>query len=107
MPKVKVELADVEAAIAYEFCITAFASQFPDGYFPRSMSTEVVDALRRFTTCYIVLKNGFIVSGTNACVHSDTWDPELGKQYARDDALDKVWFLLGYELKTTLMEKQQ
>lgn len=54
------------------------------------------------TFCVLVLENGFTVTGESACVSPENFDPVVGRQIARKNAVDKVWPLLGYELKTQL-----
>ena len=83
--------ADVEANIAFEHYFVA--SQAP-------LSThDYPQALDLLTFCVLVLKNGFTVTGENACVSPENFDPELGRKLARQKALDKGWELMGYALK--------
>ncbi len=52
------------------------------------------------TTCVLLkLRNGFEVVGTSACVDPSAYDHELGKKYARERALSKVWELQAYLLQ--------
>lgn len=51
------------------------------------------------TSCVLVLHNGFTVSGESACVDPANFNIELGRKYAREQAIDKLWPLLGYELR--------
>lgn len=55
--------------------------------------------LTLLTFCVLVLKNGFTVTGESACVDPANFDAEIGRQVARKHAVDKMWPLLGYELK--------
>ena len=70
-----------------------------------SLMTEVVE-LGLLTHCTLILKNGFKVTGDSACVDPDNFDAEIGRKVARDAAVDKIWPLLGYELKTKLAEQK-
>lgn len=54
------------------------------------------------TICVLVLKNGFTVTGESACASPENFDAELGRKIARQNAVAKVWPLLGYELKSEL-----
>jgi hypothetical protein len=54
------------------------------------------------TFCVLVLKNGFTVTGESACASPENFDAELGRKIARKNAVDKVWPLMGYELRTEL-----
>ena len=59
-------------------------------------------ALDLLTFCVLVLRNGFTVTGESACASPENFDAEIGRNIARQNAVDKVWPLLGYELKTKL-----
>lgn len=54
------------------------------------------------TFCVLVLKNGFTVTGESACASPENFDAELGKKIARQNAVAKVWPLMGYALKERL-----
>lgn len=53
-------------------------------------------------TCVLTLKNGFNVSGESACANPAIFDEAVGKTIARRNAKDKLWSLLGYQLKEKL-----
>ena len=55
--------------------------------------------MSRLTFCVLVLKNGFTVTGESACASPENFDPELGRKIARENAVNKMWPLLGYALK--------
>ena len=61
-----------------------------------------LEPLRLMTFCVLVLRNGFTVQGTSACASPDNFNREIGNAIARKDAADKIWPLMGYELKTIL-----
>lgn len=48
--------------------------------------------------CNLLLENGFVVTGTSACIDPAIYDEQIGKQIAHDNALDKIWQLEGYLL---------
>lgn len=54
------------------------------------------------TFCVLVLRNGFTVTGESACASPENFDAEIGRQIARQNAIAKVWSLMGYELRTQL-----
>jgi hypothetical protein len=60
--------------------------------------------LKLLTFCVLVLKNGFIVTGESACASPENFNAEIGKQIARQNAVNKIWPLMGYELKQRLSE---
>src|SRR5690606_34047457 len=59
------------------------------------------------TFCVLTLRNGFIVTGTSACASPENYDPEIGQRIARENSINQIWPLLGYELKTKLYERSQ
>ena len=59
------------------------------------------------TFCQMILQNGFSVStGESACVDPNNYDFEVGKEFAKQDALkkgvSKLWELEGYALSLKL-----
>lgn len=56
-------------------------------------------SLKLTTLCILVLWNGFTVVGKSACADPAKFNAELGKQYAREDAISKVWELLAFITK--------
>lgn len=59
---------------------------------------------RLLTFCVITLKNGFTVTGESACASPENFDAEIGREIARQNAVNKVWPLMGYALKQKLSE---
>lgn len=92
---------DIEANITSEFYFTATegvlgASEL--GTKPAGRA-KVLDLL---TFCVLVLKNGFTVTGESACASPENFDAEIGRKIARQNAVAKVWPLMGYELRSQL-----
>ncbi len=58
------------------------------------------------TFCVLVLKNGFTVTGESACASPENFDAEIGRKIARENAKQKIWPLIGYELRTKLTNKE-
>ena len=56
----------------------------------------------RTTICMLTLYNGFTVRGESSCVCRENFDTALGQKYAREDAVKKVWPLLGFRLADKL-----
>jgi hypothetical protein len=50
----------------------------------------------------LVLRNGFTVTGESACASPENFDAEIGRKIARANAVQKVWPLMGYELRSKL-----
>lgn len=63
------------------------------------------ESLSRLTFCVLVLVNGFTVTGESSCASPENFDAEIGRKIAKTRAIDKVWPLLGYELRTRLSEQ--
>ena len=62
-------------------------------------------SLDLLTFCVLVLKNGFTVTGESACASPENFDAEIGRKIARQNAVQKIWPLMGYELKQNLFER--
>ena len=96
----RVTPADIEANIRDEVYFTA--SQGSDAEATNDPVMASHDALRLLTFCVLVLKNGFTVTGESACASPENFDAELGKKIAKQNAVAKVWPLMGYALKERL-----
>lgn len=59
-------------------------------------------ALGLLTFCVLVLNNGFTVTGESACASPENFDAEIGRKIARQNAVAKIWPLMGYELRSKL-----
>ena len=46
------------------------------------------------------------MTGESACASPENFDAEIGRKIARDNAVQKIWPLMGYELKQRLHEQQ-
>lgn len=117
--------ADIEAQIAQEFYFTA-----RDGIDGADISSyrnktpyesiEIIALkddvpvegtplapLSLLTFCVLLLRNGFMVTGESACASPENFDAEIGRRIARQNAVQKIWPLLGFQLRTTLWHQQQ
>lgn len=54
------------------------------------------------TFCVLVLRNGYTVTGESACASPENFNAEIGRRVARENAVAKVWPLMGYALKNKL-----
>lgn len=108
---------DIESNIASENYFTA-----ADGYAGGLTSEDILkmpknadglpvvaapDALELLTFCVLVLRNGFTVTGESACASAENFDAELGRKIARQNAVQKLWPLMGYALKQRLHETSE
>ena len=73
-------------------------------YFTASGAAMVTSPgpLDLLTFCVLVLRNGFTVTGESACASPENFDAEIGKKIARQNAINKMWPLMGYALKEKL-----
>ena len=88
--------ADIEANIAFEHYFVASQAPLSTHAYPK--------ALDLLTFCVLVLKNGFTVTGESACASPENFDAEIGRKVARENAVAKIWPLLGFSLKQKLHE---
>jgi hypothetical protein len=66
------------------------------------VGSNVPPQMKVFTICTLVLKNDFVVMGHSAPASAANFDRELGERLAREDAINKIWQLLGFQLKSEL-----
>ena len=93
--------ADIEANITSAFYFTAAEGvEGASGHLPNSVRAGT--ALSLLTFCVLVLRNGFTVTGESACASPENFDAEIGRKIARENAVAKVWPLMGYELRSQL-----
>ena len=95
--------ADIEANIKSEWYFTATDGVEGVQRGPEWQATPV--ALDLLTFCVLVLQNGFTVTGESACASPENFDAEIGRKIARENAKQKIWPLMGYELRTKLSTK--
>lgn len=95
--------ADIEANIHSEFYFVGgdgiYGVAHKNGDNTVQSFPESLDLL---TFCVLVLKNGFTVTGESACASPENFDAEIGNKIARQNAVSKIWPLMGYELKSKL-----
>ena len=82
----------------------AVKSTFVD---PSAIPADDLANLGLTTHCIIILENGFKVDGVSACVDPAIYDEQKGRQYAYENAFNKIWELEGYLLKQNLHEQAQ
>lgn len=97
----RVTPADIEASIVSEHYFTAEQGAFA-AFDPPRGSDVVPPELSLLTFCVLVLRNGFTVTGESACASPENFDAEIGRRIARENAVQKIWPLMGYELRSKL-----
>jgi hypothetical protein len=96
----RVTPVDIKANIASEHYFTATEAMFGRTRGPEwQASPKELDLL---TFCVLVLRNGFTVTGESACASPENFDAEIGRKIARENAVQKIWPLMGYALKERL-----
>ena len=106
--------ADIEANIVSEHFFTAWDGaqlaywKDSDPAAPKEIEGEpdMDGPLSLLTFCVLILKNGFTVVGKSACASPEIFDAELGRKIARQDAVQQIWPLMGYELRSKLAESK-
>jgi|GEM_PF-1620193 len=99
--------ADIEANIASEHYFTAGQGEAGAIAMTAGLSSmraygEIPESLHLLTFCVLVLKNGFTVTGESACASPENFDAEIGRNIARQNAVQKIWPLMGYQLRDML-----
>lgn len=95
---------DIEDNIQSEHYFTA--ADGVCGATPVGLRTTVPpETLGLLTFCVLILNNGFSVVGESACASPENFNAEIGRKIARENAKNKIWPLMGYELRTKLTTK--
>ena len=96
---------DIERAITSTFYFTAAEGVRGESELGTSPAGNA-ESLERLTFCVLVLRNGFTVTGESACASPENFDAQIGRAIARENAVQKIWPLLGYELRTKLAAEE-
>lgn len=89
----RVTPADIEDEIVAEYTFRADAAL---------QEAPILDSVKLLTFCVLVLRNGFTVTGESACASPENFDADLGRKIARQNAVAKIWPLLGFRLRDKL-----
>ena len=108
----RVTPADIEANIADSRYFTAWegaqlaywGDSDPENPKSEEGAPKKDGPLGLLTFCVLVLRNGFTVTGESACASPENFDAEIGRKIARANAVQKMWPLMGYALKSNLHE---
>ena len=94
--------ADIEANIAREFYFTGTHGVLGESEMG-TRPTGIASGLDQLTFCVIVLRNGTKIVGINhGSIDPVQHDPSRGKVEARAHAIEQIWPLMGYELRTKM-----
>lgn len=94
----RVTPADITANIVGEYYFTAREGVHGSTVLHEAPPLE----LGLLTFCVLVLRNGFTVTGESACASPSNFNAEIGRGIAKDNAVAKIWPLMGYALKQRL-----
>lgn len=98
--------ADIEANIIKEFYFTGQEAVFGACMMAHGKPIwSDGESIALLTFCVLVLRNGFTVTGESACASPENFDAEIGRKIARQNAVNKVWPLMGYALKERLAQE--
>lgn len=77
----------------------SISQEMVDGFIA---STETITMGDKCTVVRAVLRNGFEIVESSACVSAENYDEKLGEKICIDKIKDKVWELLGFLLQTAV-----
>lgn len=93
---------DIQQEIVGEHYFTAEqGARHPDAQNPLDFG-DIPGNLGLLTFCVLRLRNGFTVTGESACASPENFDAAIGRRIARENAVQKVWPLLGFRLRDKL-----
>lgn len=64
-----------------------------------------VPGMQHVTLCGITLRNGFVVFGKSVPADPENFDRELGRKFAREDAIRQLWPLFAFALRCDMAEQ--
>ena len=72
-----------------------------------ALGVPALEATKLLTIAVVTTNNGFTVVGESACAWPANYDKDIGERLALGDAKNKLWALMGYELKSKVVLAQQ
>ncbi|WP_423459986.1 Gp49 family protein [Ottowia sp. VDI28] len=99
----RVTPTDIQAEIAsVHYFVASDAIQHENAVHEHDAAGWLLGATQQLTFCVIQLRNGFTVTGESACASPENFNAEIGRRIARENAVNKMWLLLGFRLKDNL-----
>lgn len=95
----RVTMDDIDANIVGEFYMSPSNYDLGCGFCIGEFDREKI---KLHTICILTLRNGFTVTGESACASPENFNAEIGRKIARQNAVQKIWPLMGYALKERL-----
>lgn len=98
--------ADIAANIVSEHYFTAEDGVHGQAGFTYGgdWAEDAPEPLSLLTFCVLLLRNGFTVTGESACASPENFNAQIGRDIARQNAVAKIWPLMGYELRSKLAQ---
>ena len=78
------------------------SNYFTIGEAVAALSQPTSEELNIITVCVLRMENGFVLLGKSAPASAANFDPVKGQTFAYEDAINQLWTLEGYLLKTKL-----
>lgn len=107
-PRITPEMVEANISSEYYFTagqgVTGLVREWAETNDMPYTGTSYHQSLDLLTFCVLVTHNGFRVTGESACVSPENYDQAIGERIARENAIDKLWPLMGYELASKLKE---
>lgn len=95
----RVSLDSMTAKVAAEHYFTA-------GDAIHAMANQPIPpSVATMTICILLMQNGYVVIGKSAPADPDNFNAELGRKFAREDAIRQLWPLEGYALRERLSSR--
>ena len=90
-------------ALAASEALSVAANYFTAGAAIKALgSIPSLPSLDLLTICILTMQNGFTVVGKSAPASAENFDPETGKTFAYQNAIEQLWLLEGYALREGL-----
>lgn len=109
----RITLADIETNIVSEHFFSAIdgrngaiLAETYEGHEQPELDDSDLNPLKLLTFCVLILRNGFTVTGESACASPANFNAEIGRRIARENAVAKVWPLMGYALRDKLTNQE-
>lgn len=104
----RVELADIEAAIAARFDTTGeqIALRSQADYKGDVEVPTIIAPLQILSVCILVMRNGFTVVGKSAPASPENFNSDFGRKLAYEDCIRQLWPLMGFALRDRLAANQ-
>lgn len=98
----RVTPADIEAEIVSVHYFAASDAIQHENAVHEHQNGWLLGNTQLLTFCVIQLRNGFTVTGESACASPENFNAEIGRRIARQNAVEKIWPLLGFRLRDEL-----